>query len=61
MGGKKMKEKELITQLFIMQDYAKDLLFNSVTKEQEENSRSFMSRIEEELKELYIQPQIENV
>lgn len=56
-----MKEKELITQLFIMQDYAKDLLFNSVTKEQEENSRSFISRIEDELKELYIQPQIENV
>lgn len=56
-----MKEEELIMQLFIMQDYGKDLLFNSVTKEQEENSRSFMSRIEEELKELYIQPQIENV
>ena len=56
-----MTEREQITQMFIMQDYAKDLLFNSTTKRQEENARSFLSRINEELKTLYIPTPIENV
>ena len=50
------KELELITQLFIMQDYAKDLLFNSVTDLQIANSRGFLNRINEEFKMLYVYP-----
>lgn len=52
---------EHITQLFILEDYAKDLLFNSNTKRQEEDSRSFLNKINEELKTLYIPTAIENV
>ena len=44
-----------------MQDYAKDLLFNSTTERQENNSRSFLNRINTELKMLYIPTPIENV
>lgn len=53
--------EEQITQLFIMQDYAKDLLFNSATDIQVANARSFLNRIEEEMKTLYIPTAIENV
>ena len=56
-----MELKEIITQLFIMQDYGKDLLFNSTTERQEESARSFLNRINEELKELYIPTAIDNV
>lgn len=52
---------EHITQLFEMQDYAKDLLFNSTTDIQIVGARSFLNRIEEELKTLYIPTVIENV
>ena len=50
-----------ITELFIMQDYAKDLLFNSTTDIQVASARSFLNRINEELKTLYIPTPIENV
>lgn len=50
-----------IQQLFIMQDYAKDLLFNSTIERQEESARSFLERINRELKILYIPTPIENV
>ena len=56
-----MTEKEQITQTFIMQDYAKDLLFNSINEKQEESARSFLNRINEELKMLYIPTAIDNV
>lgn len=52
--------EEQITQLFIMQDYAKDLLFNSVTDTQIESARSFLDRIEEEMKTLCVPTAIEN-
>ena len=52
--------EEQITQLFIMQDYAKDLLFNSTTDIQIAGARSFLNRINEELKMLYIPTTIEN-
>ncbi len=57
------KQKEIIhiQEMFIMQDYAKDLLFNSTTERQEESSRSFLERINRELKILYIPTLIENV
>ena len=57
------KQKEIIhiQEMFIMQDYAKDLLFNSTTERQEESSRSFLERINKELKILYIPTPIENV
>ena len=57
------KQKEIIhiQEMFIMQDYAKDLLFNSTTERQEESSRSFLKRINRELKILYIPTPIENV
>lgn len=55
------KEIDKIMQLFNMEDYAKELLHNSTTKRQEENARSFLSRINEELKTLYIPTPIENV
>lgn len=57
----KQKELEKIRQLFNMQDYAKDLLFNSTNKRQEESARSFLERINLELKTLYIPTPIENV
>lgn len=57
----KQKELEKIRQLFNMQDYAKDLLFNSTNKRQEESARSFLERINLELKTLYISTPIENV
>lgn len=57
------KQKEIIhiQEMFIMEDYAKDLLFNSTTERQEESSRSFLERINKELKILYIPTPIENV
>lgn len=58
---KKQKEILHIQQLFNMQDYAKELLHNSVTQRQEESARSFLNRINEELKMLYIPTPIENV
>lgn len=57
----KQKKMIHIQQLFIMQDYAKDLLFNSTTERQEESARSFLERINRELKILYIPTPIENV
>lgn len=56
-----METMNLITQLFIMEDYAKDLLLNSITERQEESARSFLERINRELKILYIPTPIENV
>ncbi len=57
------KQKEIIhiQQMFIMQDYAKDLLFNATNERQEESSRSFLERINQELKMLYIPTANENV
>lgn len=57
----KQKKMIHIQQLFIMQDYAKDLLLNSTTERQEESARSFLERINRELKILYIPTLIENV
>lgn len=57
----KQKKMIRIQQLFIMQDYAKGLLFNSTTERQEESARSFLERINRELKILYIPTPIENV
>lgn len=56
-----IKEIEKIRQLFNMQDYAKELLLSSTTERQEENARSFLERINLELKTLYIPTPIENV
>lgn len=56
-----MDNFEKITELFTMQDYAKDLLFNSTTDIQVASARSFLNRINEELKTLYIPTPIENV
>lgn len=50
-----------IKQLFNMQDYAKELLFNSTTERQEKSAGSFLDRIDTELKMLYIPTPIENV
>ena len=47
--------------MFIMQDYAKDLLFNATTERQENEARKFLDRIHEELEMLYIPTAIENV
>lgn len=57
------KQKEIIhiQQMFIMQDYAKDLLFNATNERQEESSRSFLERINQELKMLYIPTANENI
>lgn len=57
----KQLELEKIRQMFNMQDYAKDLLFNATTGKQEENARSFLERTNNELKMLYIPTPIENV
>lgn len=57
----KQRQLEKVMQLFNMQDYAKDLLFNATTKRQEESARSFLERINLELKMLYIPTPIENV
>ena len=57
----KQKKMIHIQRLFIMQDYAKKLLFNSTTERQEESARSFLERINRELKILYIPTPIENV
>lgn len=53
-------ETKQITQKFIMQDYAKDLLFNSVTDVQVASARSFLNRIKQEMEKLYIPTAIEN-
>ena len=58
---KNQKEILHIQQLFNMQDYAKELLHNSTTERQEESARSFLNRVDEELKTLYIPTAIENV
>ena len=55
------KEMQCIRQLFILEDYAKDLLFNSDTEKQEKTARNFLNKINEELKTLYIPTAIENV
>lgn len=52
---------EWIQKMFIMQDYAKDLLFNATTERQENEARRFLDRIHEELEMLYIPTAIENV
>ena len=57
----KEKELEHIKQLFNMQDYAKELLFNATTQRQEESARSFLDRTYSELRMLYIPTPIENV
>lgn len=55
------RELEHTTELFNMEDYAKDLLFNSTTERQEESARSFLNRVKSEIKMLYIPTPIENV
>lgn len=55
------KELEKVREMFSMQDYAKDLLFNVTIKTQEESARKFLTRIDNELKMLYIPTPIENV
>ncbi len=57
----KQQQLNKIMQLFNMEDYAKELLYSSATKIQEENARSFLERINLELKMLYIPTPIENV
>ncbi len=52
---------EYIQQMFIMQDYGKDLLFNATTERQENEARKFLDRIRKELEMLYIPTAIENV
>ena len=59
--NKKQEELYKIEQLLNMQDHAKELLFNSTNKIQEENARSFLDIINQELKMLYIPSAIENV
>ena len=56
-----MSDLEHVTELFEKEDYAKDLLFNSTTKNQEESARSFLNRAQQEIKMLYIPTPIENV
>ena len=50
-----------IMQIFNIQDYAKDLLLNSVTERQIESARSLLERTNIELKTLYIPTPIEHV
>ena len=57
----KQQQLNKIMQLFNMEDYAQELLYSSATKIQEENARSFLERINLELKMLYIPTPIENV
>lgn len=54
-------ELNKITELFIKEDYIKDLLFCCETEKQEDTAREFLNRITEELKKLYIPTAIENV
>lgn len=56
-----MSDLEHVTELFEKEDYGKDLLFNSTTKNQEESARSFLNRAQQEIKMLYIPTPIENV
>ena len=48
-------------QIFNIQDYSKELLFNSETERQERRARSLLERTNTELKMLYIPTPIENV
>ena len=57
----RQEELERIKQLFNMEDYAKELLLSSNTKRQEECARSFLERINTELKMLYIPTTNKNV
>lgn len=56
-----MSDLEHITEVFEMEDYAKDLLFNSTTESQIESARNFLNRAQQEIKMLYIPTPIENV
>lgn len=51
-----MDKKEL-EHVFNMEDYAKDLLFNSVTEKQQKRARSLLNKI----KEVYIPIAIEDI
>lgn len=55
------RDLEHVTEVFEMEDYAKDLLFNSTTERQIESARSFLNRAQQEIKMLYIPTPIENV
>lgn len=56
-----MSDFEHVTEVFGMEDYAKDLLFNSTTENQVESARSFLNRAQQEIKMLYIPTPLENV
>lgn len=56
-----MTEISRATLLFSIQDYARFLLFNSVTENQIQSARSLLNKTNEELKMLYIPTSIENV
>jgi len=56
-----MNDLYRIMQIFNIQDYSKELLFNSETKQQEQSARSLLERTNTELKMLYIPTPIENV
>lgn len=56
-----MRELEKVTELFEREDYAKDLLLNATTDNQEEVARNFLNKVQEEIKMLYIPTPIENV
>lgn len=50
-----------ITELFKMEDCAKNLLLNSVTEKQEKAARSFLHKIREDIKIIYIPSEVEDV
>ena len=56
-----MSDLYRIKQMFNIQDFAKDLLLNSVTERQIESARSLLERTNTELKTLYIPTPIEHV
>lgn len=56
-----MQDLYRIMQIFNIQDYSKELLFNSETERQERSARSLLERTNTELKTLYIPTPIENV
>lgn len=56
-----MQDLYRIMQIFNIQDYSKELLFNSETERQERRARSLLERTNTELKMLYIPTPIENV
>ena len=56
-----MQDLYRIMQIFNIQDYSKELSFNSENERQEKSARSLLERTNTELKTLYIPTPIENV